>query len=168
MQIEQQDMLVETKLTKTEAIDLLVEELKNELEAKRTAATQRKDAAAKSWDLSEIENDILDRGTRKLDMVYYRDDLPTKVEVSITLSFPMSKLPPHIKEQIISYRAASRDEQDLSGKIHELDGNKNKVRNTILRTMLENSEQGQKFLQLLNGLKLKASPKLLALVSKNR
>lgn len=165
MQIEQQDMLVETKLTKTEAIDLLVEEMKSELEAQRAAATKRKESM-KNWDLTELENDLLDRGTRGVDYGYYQDEMSNKVKVSITLEIPAAKLPPELRAQINRFRAVAKEEQDLSSKIHELDGNKNKVRNAILRTMLENSEQGQKFLKLLNGLKLKASPKLLALVSK--
>jgi hypothetical protein len=165
MEIETQDMLVETKLTKTEAIDLLVEEMKSELEAKRAEATARKKSLS-NWDISELENDLLDRGTREVGLGYYEEEMPGKVKVSINLEIPSSKLPPDLRAQINKYRAAAKEESALSHSIHELDGNKNKVRNAILRTMLENSEQGQKFLKLLNGLKLKASPKLLQLVSK--
>jgi hypothetical protein len=50
--------------------------------------------------------------------------------------------------------------------MYEFNSSKTKVRNTILKTMLEGSEQGKKFLDLLTSLKIKIGTKMMTDVPK--
>lgn len=152
---ENDTQLIETKLTKTEAIELLVSEMKNELESKRSKLGAERDALAGSFTIDDFP--MFKYGKFSISKEYGNRNI---FSVSFASKVNLSDLPAEVVRKVTRLRELEDEIERLGKQSYELD-NGNKAKLTILKTMLEGSEEGKRFLQLLDGLKLKVSPKLL-------
>jgi hypothetical protein len=159
---ESMDQLIETKLTKSEAIDLLVEEMRDEIEKERTAISGEDRTIRDSLKHEDFAAALR---TAKITVELpstYRESF----EVSIRFSGQLGKFPIDTQHKLSRLQELHKRQEELGKRIHELSDTKGRVRNTILKTMLEGTEQGKKFLELLSGLRLKVTPKLAARAQK--
>lgn len=154
---EKMDQLVETKLTKTEAIDLVVEEMKDEVNKRRLEVDAEIKRLRKDITLQELAP--LFGGCT------FNVEVPSTYTEGYSVSFNTGRLgigrfPKELQTKLSRIAALSKEQEELGKRINELNESKGKIRNAILKTMLEGTDQGRQFLQLLGDLKLRVSPKL--------
>lgn len=159
---ETMDQLIETKLTKTEAIDLLVEEMKDEVTKERDAVKARTQAVRDSVRIEDLVSSMKGAQIQIEVPTSYREDY----RITFKVEGKLGKFPAAVQKQLHELNELN-DKQELLGKKYaELNDSKGRVRNTILKTMLEGSDKGRQFLQLLGDLKLRVTPKLSARAQK--
>ncbi len=156
---EKMDELIETKLTKTEAIDLLVEEMRTELEAERADVDRQMKALSASITLKDLSPGLTDIRVDINVPGKYRSDY----HVGIAGDVKLSRFSAHVQSKLSRLKELTERQEELGKRHHELSESKARIRTVILKSLLEGSEQGQKFLELLDSLRLKVSPKLLQL-----
>jgi hypothetical protein len=151
------EQLVETKLTKSELIDVLIEEMKVSNEKARQELQAEVDRLRASFTSDDILGML--RG------------LPVRIEPSgggtnrkyfqvfFNASWEVSSFSPGVRERLERITELVAEQDRLSQQAYHL--NEKRARGTILKTMLEGSEQGREFLRLLDGLKVKVNTKLL-------
>jgi hypothetical protein len=152
------EQLVETKLTKTELIEVLISEMKASLDDKAAALKEE----VKRIDQRYTVDDILELiGSKEVSIQYFENTYERpyyKIELSVRVA--PKDMPGDIKEQCQEVTRLNKEVADLNQKSYKL--NARGARTTILKTLLEGSTQGREFLRLLEGLKLKVSTKLLS------
>ena len=152
------EALVETKLTKSELIDVLISEMKASLDAKAKALEDQ----VKRINQAYVVDDVIDLvGNKEISISYVENSYEKpyyKIEFSVRVA--PKDMPGDLKEQTQEVVRLNREASALKQQSYRL--NERAARTTILKTLLEGSPQGREFLRLLEGLKLKVSTKLLA------
>jgi hypothetical protein len=129
--------------------------MKSELESKRNKLGAERDALAGSFTVDDFPR--FKYGKFSVSKEYGNRNI---FSVSFANKVSLSDLPAEVVRKVTRLRELEDEIERLGKQAYELD-NGSKAKLTILKTMLEGSEQGREFLRLLDGLKLKVSPKLL-------
>ena len=164
------DSFIEMKLTKGEAIDLLIVELKEELaKSVRDLEKQIKDINA-TFKFADVASVISENFAVSLNYGY-RDDGTVQIqlgdrEYGSGLNVKPSKLPQDVQDRLKQRGELSREKQRLESMMHRLDDKKGDARSVIMRQMLESSSSGKRFLALIQDLRLQVKPRL-QLAAKN-
>jgi hypothetical protein len=145
--------LVETKLTKGEAIDLLVQEFKNDLEAK----IKENERQIKELESSFTTADLVAGTVRFFTM----SERYSHSKLMLSFRIERNQLSTSGKLKVDALERLSEEREVMRKQEYAFESKGNKAKNMILKAMLEGSEEGKQFLALLDGLKLKVAPKLL-------
>lgn len=150
--------LIETKLTKGEAIDLLIEEMRVESEKREKVLELRIEKLQDSFTAADLN--ISDK-VRFHVVPSYSDH--SRLEVRIVGSLSQASLGPTAQAKLNELREIREEYEQLRKQNYKFEtkGNANRFKQVILKTMLEGTEEGQRFLELIGNLKLKVQPKLL-------
>lgn len=146
--------LVETKLTKSEAIDLLVEELRTDLEAGLKQNELDLKDARRQFRTHDIKAEVT---SSVFELEHSYDG-----KLTLQLRLTADQLTESGKAKLARIRSLEAMRDSMQKQSYAIDDRRGKAKNAILKTMLEGTEEGQRFLELLGNLKLKVQPKLLA------
>lgn len=157
--------LVETKLSKSELVELVIGDMRS---------TTRKELKNVQAEIEQINgeiilSDVLDLIVGKVSVekpFSYREEkddaLPKSYQVSVhvTQNVSLSKFPKHVQELLKRRHALQLMEEELQSRISKL-SDKGEAKNFVLKGLIEQTPEGKQFLQLLEGIKVKVDTKLL-------
>lgn len=159
---------IETKLTKGEAIDLLIMGLKEELLKGIHALDDKIKRLPVEFAFEDVMFVVPPSARVKLATSYDSQD-HFRIDLSYgdeDHRFPAAKFPPHIRSVLEERVKLNAELSRLRSQLHKLEDKKTDARSLIMATMLESTPEGRKFLQLIGDLRLRVQPKL-ALAAKN-
>jgi hypothetical protein len=159
----------DTKLTRTEVVDLIMSEMQEEFQAQQVEL--QKQTQELGWYDSAEELKHLLSGDAKLhvNVQDYLMNQPNgvvepanhEVVVAISVSVPISKMPASYIEWRAKHRGLMTAQRDLHMKTQELHYNKSKVKNEIIKRSLEVSVDGKQILENIENIKKGLKQKLL-------
>lgn len=159
------EAFVETKLTKGEAIDLLVVELRDQVVKETRDLEQSIKGISKTFKFSEIKELIPDDTPVCLRAGY---DDASVVTISLgdrdygdSFKAKLSKLPADVRARFDERERLSKEKSRLESLTHRLNDKKGDARTLIMRQMLESSAVGRQFLSIIKDLRLQVRPKFL-------
>lgn len=147
---------LDAKLTRGEAMDLLMEDLLTEMKAAQAVAQREEQAAmhALSTGLAlEDIRDLLPKG--KIKIVTNEWDYATQRHnpyITVTMAMPQGNA--KIDALVASHVNAVAKRQAISNQIHQMESSKTAFKNTVLRTMLASTPEGQAALDALASVRL--------------
>lgn len=154
---------IDAKLSRGEAMDLLMEDLLTELKAAHAQAEREVQAAnhalATELTLADIEP-LLARGKIKL-VCNEWDARDQKYTPYITVTMAMPAGNAKMEALLQRQKDAVTKRGVISDRVHKMETSKTAFRNTVLRSMLANTPQGQAALDALASVKLAIKSKLL-------
>lgn len=149
-------------ISKSEALELLIGEMADQLRKECAAAEEREKKAEAALDNFTLDSCLdLFKGAKVSTSRYGRkEDEETSLRVEISVK--TRRLPPAIRAAIVENRDAYKAKCEVQERRRELFANKQQLKNEMLRTILEATPAGQKFLRQLGDMKLRVSRKLLS------
>lgn len=157
--IEKQDLknMFETKLTRAEVLDLILEDMATELQSQIDKKQKEIDAVLPSDD-----DEFLSLLPKKPKVKVERDwDNKNNLYVTFGFTLPKSRLPPDYVRRSSSLEKLRGELNDLTERRKELLNNKVKFKNELIRSQLDASAEGREILELLGKFKLSIQKKML-------
>jgi hypothetical protein len=145
---------VETKLTKSEVIELIIESMSSELKAQEHALEEELKTIC-NFPLSEVAA-LLTSAT-----VNIRESWNDKSKIQLSLSAELKNVGA-LTARVGRMHAVQAELQRIRTVRNELEGNKQRAKNEILKRFLEQTDEGRTVLEQINSFKLKLQTKLLA------
>lgn len=154
---------LDAKLSRAEAMDLLMEDLLTELKEAHAQADREAQAAAHDLTteltLADIES-ILPKGKIKIVANEWDyDNQKYTPYITVTMALPQDNA--KMQALVQRHRDAVAKRSAISNQVHKMETSKTTFRNTVLRNMLANTPQGQAALDALASVKLAIKSKLL-------
>jgi hypothetical protein len=164
------DSFIEMKLSKGEAIDLLIVELKDEIAKSVRDLEHQIKEISKTFTFKDVAAVVSENFPVSLSFGY-KDDGTVSIQLGDRdygngLSLKPSKLPADVQERLKQRGELTREKQRLEHMLHRLEDKKGDARSVIMRQMLESTTSGRRFLSLIQDLRLQVKPKL-QLAAKN-
>jgi hypothetical protein len=152
--------LIETKLTRTEILDMLIHEMAEDMQAAVRAGDETCKALDQyRWDeVSALFDDKADVEVHHWDRG--RKDDRIKVEVSVVL--PYDKIPAKLRKHLAEFETADKERDEAREAVRRIHGERGALKSRMLREMLSQTEEGKSLLQLLDGMKTAARKQLKA------
>lgn len=148
--------LLETKVSRGEFLDLILDDMTSELEAQRDAIKKRADAVPSvsvkpflPLIPKDAEVSVYDRGGRY------------GTQITITFSINKAELPAQYVERGKQLAALEKEAEPIKERLWKLQNGKARARIELIRRSLEATGEGRKLLEEAASLKLRLSRKLL-------
>lgn len=148
---------IETKLTKSEVIDLIIDSMTTELKQKQHVLEQELQAVS-NFSVEEITDLLVTQGAK----ASIRESWNNKTLVTVNVQALEVKPTGALKDRLTKIHAINAELTRLRQVQNELEGNKARAKNEILKRFLEQTEEGRTVLEQINGFKLKLQTKMLA------
>jgi hypothetical protein len=158
---------IDTKLSRGEALDLLMEDLQKEMQAAHAAACAEVDASCKALEASlmvharqQFQQQFQQHADIKVvtdEWNYHKQNY--RPHVTITLAFPRDNA--EATALFNAHKAAMAKRRAISDRIREMESSKTVFKNQVLRSILAGTPEGQAMLDALNNTKLAIKAKLL-------
>jgi len=161
------DSIIETKLTKGEAIDFLVAEMQTAIEEQLTALRKQKKKLKSEFTFDELKP-VLEKMTFNVEREYNKSD---SYEVNFDYDygstrnrFKLSALPKETQEKVKAIMSVDDQIETLEKQERKLNDKKSNVRQQVLRSMLEGTDEGKRFLAYLTDVRVRLAPRMTALL----
>lgn len=158
-------MELDLKLTRTEAIGIVIDELREEVQLRAAAANliyqnacQKFNEAVESLTVADLKN--MEVGDISH---HFRDYGSKKNKWSFSLTFysDPDKLPKKLRALAEEMDAARIASEEAREQLREFNSNRDKVKNKLLRTALAQTKEGVEFLKKIDVLKITVAKQLL-------
>jgi hypothetical protein len=154
--------IFETKLTRTEVLDLILDELTEELNSQIEPIEKELEALPGS---DKIKADFA-LFAKKLTSQKVSIDEPYDWDsgdytVSVQVKMPRSALPAEIRDVLVKRRKLETQKEAIQEQLRKLTNSKVRARNELIRKSLEASSEGKEIIARLTEFKFALRPKLL-------
>lgn len=148
---------VETKMTKGEVIDFLLYELIEDQKAIQEAAEREVVLAKKNFDYNCVAG-LLDRGRVVVEQERHfrgQDENTIRIEVTVDVKLNSKKITQDLRDRLNRLKAAKEAENQASSQLYKMTNDKQRMKMSIIRSFLDSTAHGQKFLSHLDQMRIK-------------
>lgn len=157
--VEQARLLIESKLSKTEAIELMVAEMLKELRRAKNNAEAELQKILRSFTFDELQS-VIAEGKLQVDFDEYEDEDKPNLNISINTSVKTASAIPAITVRFTRLRELKRNLTRMRADIHKLENEKQATKVSILKSILEQTVEGRAMLTQLDKIRRQALPRL--------
>jgi len=159
------DNIVETKLTRTEVLDILIHEMSDDLQA-ALRGLEESVKALETFTWEEVAHLFIHGNVKEVSVNRYSRK-EEKLRIEVTLELPMSspKVGAGLRRHLEELAAMEKDKGDARAQLQSIYGERGALKVKLLRQMLSQSVDGRKLIEMLDGMKT-AARKQLALRAK--
>lgn len=152
--------VVETKLTRTEVLDILIHEMSDDLQAAQKALQETVRAlSAFTWE--EVSHLFTHSNIKEISVFRYaRNEDQLRIEVTVNLPLSSPKVGVDLRRHLQDLATAEKDENEACAQLRSIYGERGAIKAKLLRQMLSRSEDGCKLIEMLDGMKASARKQL--------
>jgi len=158
------ESIIETKITKSEALELLIGELAEQLRKEHQEADERVSAADRALESFKASDflPIITDARANVHQYRYKQENTITISVEVSVKANDRRLPRALRDALMEKDEAYKIEREISRRREELNSSKQRLKNEMLRTILEATPVGQKFLRQLGEMKVRVQRSMLA------
>lgn len=152
------NQLLETKVTRAELLDIILEDLLAELREKEADAEKRREALP-PFDQRKFL--ALLPASAEIEVNTHCGKYDDQIKVDISFRLPHSSAPAGFWERFDANKRLEEEESKYRMEIRSLENNRSRAKAEVIRKMLEGSDEGVKLLAQVAEMKLAIKRKLL-------